>query len=217
VSELTDSSGNVVESYKYDSFGNMETPPTTENFYTYTGREYDSETGLYFYRARYYNSRVGRFLSEDPIGFNGGVNFYSYGKNNPIIFIDPHGLWCIPWFSYTTPWELRAGPFIKYTVNAVFSDMTGVIGTCYWKKISETEKIRDVTEREYCCEYKCKNWKCEIRNKRTYQQREWFEDEVDRKATPAVQWNNDWDPETADTWGCVNPWTGKAIYAGHND
>ena len=67
VVELTDGSGNVVESYKYDSFGNIETPPATGNPYTYTGREYDSESGLYYYRARYYDPAIGRFITADPI------------------------------------------------------------------------------------------------------------------------------------------------------
>lgn len=86
-----DASQGVIESYKYDTFGNLETPPATGNPYTYTGREYDSETSLYFYRARYYDAETGRFLSADPIRFRGGVNFYSYVRNNPVILIDPYG------------------------------------------------------------------------------------------------------------------------------
>ena len=46
----------------------------------------------YYYRARYYDPRVGRFISEDPIGFDGGVNFYSYVEGNPVSWIDPWGL-----------------------------------------------------------------------------------------------------------------------------
>ena len=58
----------------------------------FTGREYDSETGLYFYRARYYDPAIGRFISEDPIGFEGGdLNLYAYVRNNPVIYKDPHG------------------------------------------------------------------------------------------------------------------------------
>ena len=61
--------------------------------YGFTGREYDSETGLYYYRARYYDPTAGRFISEDPIGFAGGdVNLYRYVQNNPVMFIDPYGL-----------------------------------------------------------------------------------------------------------------------------
>jgi RHS repeat-associated protein len=61
--------------------------------YTYTGREWDKETGLYYYRARYYDPMVGRFISKDPIGFAGGdVNLYGYVQNNPVNWIDPFGL-----------------------------------------------------------------------------------------------------------------------------
>jgi len=91
VTELTDSSQTVVESYKYDAFGKLETPPATGNPYTYTSREYDPETGLYFYRARYYDPTIGRFITADPIGFGGGVNFYAYGQNNPVNLVDPNG------------------------------------------------------------------------------------------------------------------------------
>lgn len=63
------------------------------NLYTYTAREYDTETGLYYYRARYYDQRAGRFITRDPIGFAGGdVNLYVYVKNNPVNWTDPRGL-----------------------------------------------------------------------------------------------------------------------------
>jgi len=56
-------------------------------------RKRDGETGLYFYRARYYDATVGRFISEDPIGFEGGtVNLYEYAKDNPLRHKDPMGL-----------------------------------------------------------------------------------------------------------------------------
>jgi len=58
----------------------------------YTGRENDA-TGLHYYRARYYNATLGRFISEDPIGFLGGqANLYAYVGDDPIDFIDPLGL-----------------------------------------------------------------------------------------------------------------------------
>jgi RHS repeat-associated protein len=56
------------------------------------GHPPDAETGLAYYRARYYDQSTGRFWSEDPIGFDGGVNFYLYGDNNPVLLIDPFGL-----------------------------------------------------------------------------------------------------------------------------
>jgi len=58
----------------------------------YTGREFDRETGLYYYRARYYDPESGRFYTEDPLGFRAGINFYAYVDNNPINANDPTGL-----------------------------------------------------------------------------------------------------------------------------
>ena len=67
------------------------------NPFQYTARESDTETGLYYYRARYYDPTNGRFVSEDPIGFAGGANFYAYVGDSPTSLIDPSGL-CPPQF-----------------------------------------------------------------------------------------------------------------------
>jgi len=93
VTSLSTSTGVVSDSFVYDSFGNVTS--STGSFvqpFRYTGREWDGETGLYYYRARYYDPQIGRFLSEDPIGFHGGSNFYAYVGNNPTNRIDPLGL-----------------------------------------------------------------------------------------------------------------------------
>jgi len=87
---LTDSSGNVVEQEQYDSFGDGAGSSLTR--YGYTGRERDADTGLYYYRARWYDPQAGRFISEDPIGFEGGINPYAYVENNPLNNSDPEGL-----------------------------------------------------------------------------------------------------------------------------
>lgn len=87
--------GTVAQSYTYDSFGNMTNScgNVANPFrYTGTGRDFDSETGLYYYRARYYDPSSGRFLSEDPLEFGGEFNFYRYVENNPVLLIDPFGL-----------------------------------------------------------------------------------------------------------------------------
>jgi len=84
----------VVQRYAYSSFGKIESQ-LTPNFlqpYTYTARELDAETGLYYYRARYYDATVGRFLQTDPIGIAGGPNLYIYSSNDPINQFDPFGL-----------------------------------------------------------------------------------------------------------------------------
>lgn len=92
VTSLTSSSGAIAQTYAYDSFGNTTSSSgNLVNPFRYTGREFDSETGLYYYRARYYDPNTGRFLSEDPIRFSGGINLYRYVGNNAVNEADPQG------------------------------------------------------------------------------------------------------------------------------
>ena len=88
---LADTSGNVAASLNYDSFGNL-TSGSASTRYTYTGREFDADAGLIYYRARWYDPAQGRFVSEDPIGLKGGLNFYGFVENNPVNSLDPLGL-----------------------------------------------------------------------------------------------------------------------------
>ncbi|HTU34692.1 MAG TPA: RHS repeat-associated core domain-containing protein [Candidatus Acidoferrum sp.] len=94
VTSLTASSGSLAQTYTYDSFGNQTASSgSLTNFFRYTGREFDTETNLYFNRARYYDFQAGRFVNEDPVGFLGsGTNFYRYVDNNPINLTDSLGL-----------------------------------------------------------------------------------------------------------------------------
>jgi RHS repeat-associated protein len=101
VTDITDSSGALIEKYSYDIYGNAIIKDASGNVlsqsaignrYMFTGREYDQETGLYYYRARYYDPSIGRFLQTDPIGYQGGINLYNYVGNSPVNWIDPCGL-----------------------------------------------------------------------------------------------------------------------------
>lgn len=90
---VSSAAGAVAKTYTYDAFGNLTgSTGTLTNPFQFTSREFDSETGLKFYRARYYDSMIGRFISEDPIRFDGGFDFYVYVENNPALYIDPMGL-----------------------------------------------------------------------------------------------------------------------------
>jgi RHS repeat-associated protein len=93
ITSVTDGSGQLAASFVYDSFGKLTSSSgTMTNPFQYTAREFDSETGLYYYRARYYDPTTGRFLSEDPKRFDAGPNFYPYALENPINWADPLGL-----------------------------------------------------------------------------------------------------------------------------
>jgi RHS repeat-associated protein len=97
VTALTNSSGNTVEVYEYDVYGRPgASVPAHPNRILFTGREYDQETGLYYYRARVYNPQIGRFLQTDPVGYRAGMNLYAYCGNSPILMADPSGLDPIP-------------------------------------------------------------------------------------------------------------------------
>ncbi|MFH1230577.1 MAG: RHS repeat-associated core domain-containing protein [Planctomycetota bacterium] len=98
---VTDGTGNVVERYKYKIYGRctfFEPDGVTErtesiigNRLLFTGREYDVESGLYYYRARYYSPDLGRFINRDPIADDELANLYTYVKNNPLKYKDPRG------------------------------------------------------------------------------------------------------------------------------
>ena len=101
VVNLTDSTGAITKSYKYDAFGveqNIDDADT--NAFRYCGEYFDAETGTIYLRARYYNPTIGRFISRDSyageINDPLSLNFYTYCENNPIYGIDPNGHFKLP-------------------------------------------------------------------------------------------------------------------------
>lgn len=89
---MTNAAGAIQQKFAYDEYGNLTSAAsTTGQTFRYTGRRFDAETGLYYYRARYYSPILGRFLQTDPVGYQDDLNFYAYIKNDPLNGTDPSG------------------------------------------------------------------------------------------------------------------------------
>ena len=89
---VIDSTGKIRNRYRYNPWGGLEdSVETVSNVLKFAGREYDSETHLYYNRARYYDPQLARFISEDPVGQSAGTNQYGYASNNPVGASDPSG------------------------------------------------------------------------------------------------------------------------------
>jgi RHS repeat-associated protein len=100
VTSLSNTSGAPAQTYRFDSFGKQTASNgSLTNPFQYTGREFDPETSLYYYRARYYDPSSGRFLSEDQVGNDEGVNLYGYVNDSPINSTDPTGFYALKGFS----------------------------------------------------------------------------------------------------------------------
>lgn len=139
---VTDSLGNVVERYGYDAYGQPTVSDGLGNVLTnswgtsrsgignpwlFTGRQFDQESGLYYYRARYYDSWKGRFLQRDPEGYADRMNLYEYTRGNPLNYVDPFGatefkVWT-NWYGYAyagrSNWGIKQWQFKRF-VQAKF-------------------------------------------------------------------------------------------------
>jgi RHS repeat-associated protein len=101
VQALADTNGVIAESYKFDAWGkllgvfNGNGLPLAQSAigirYLWQGREYNYNTGMYFFRARFYDPNIGRWISNDPIGISRGLNQYMFCSDNPVNYIDPDG------------------------------------------------------------------------------------------------------------------------------
>jgi RHS repeat-associated protein len=131
ITSVSNAAGALATTYSYDAFGNVVTASgSVINPFRFTGRELDSETSLYYYRARYYDPSSGRFISEDPIGFLGGdTNLYRYVWNSTSNLTDPSGRvgigaivgtgagWGVPGTGGAGSASFQAGSFIGNGMN----------------------------------------------------------------------------------------------------
>ncbi|MCI0739827.1 MAG: RHS repeat-associated core domain-containing protein, partial [Gemmataceae bacterium] len=127
IRDVTDNSGVVKDNLKYDAFGNI-TAETDSNFrgrYAWTGREIEVETALQYNRARYYDPKIGRWTSQDPLGFDAGdSNLYRYVKNRPLLDRDPSGLdVMVPW---PHPYWNPPAPQVKINFIKLVTESSGV-------------------------------------------------------------------------------------------
>ena len=119
----------VVAQYGFTPFGQLEggSFDNVGNALRFAGREYDAETALYSLRGRYYDPLIGRFISEDPSGLEGGVNLYSYAGNDPVNAADPTGLKLCEWQEATVTMTLNGVSYSEttYHLRCGGSDMPG--------------------------------------------------------------------------------------------
>ena len=113
VAALSDEDGDTVHLYEYSVYGRVAaSDPNHANPFMFTGRRFDADTGLYYYRARYYNPYIGRFLQTDPGAGEYSINSYAYCKNNPTVWLDPSGEECPPplHMGWNRPGVFKSGP-----------------------------------------------------------------------------------------------------------
>ena len=107
------SDGAVTKAYDYDAYGVEKNPdPNDTNPFRYCAEYFDQETQNIYLRNRYYNSSNGRFLTEDPA--QDGLNWYVYCGNNPVMRIDPSGLydrWVAVQFALENAYNLNVGGY----------------------------------------------------------------------------------------------------------
>jgi RHS repeat-associated protein len=124
VVQQTNASATVTLMRQYDPYG-VPLQGAATSGYAYSGREWDAETELYYYRARYYDPRLGRFISEDSVGLRGGMNLYEYVGNRPTTCTDPLGLWGIQVGQY----NIGSGdPWLIFDEQALVASSKGAQG-----------------------------------------------------------------------------------------
>jgi RHS repeat-associated protein len=165
--KMTSVSGAVVWSAKYSSFGEASVDVgTVTNNLRFAGQYFDAESGLHYNFNRYYDPSLGRYIRADPIGFFGGINFFTYVQNNPVMNRDSKGLLCGSGLSDLLVPDAPAG----FNFSSACFDHDNCYGTCQpdgantsWGHKGRCDKqfhenLKGICRTEYDCSKECKKW-----------------------------------------------------------
>jgi RHS repeat-associated protein len=132
VVQETNASAQVVLTREYDPWG-LPLQGGAVSGFGFTGREWDAESQLHFYRARHYEPRLGRFISTDPIGLLGGINLQAYATNQPVNLIDPSGL------DPEGLWHAAKGAASSavQSASSIYNSAVGIL-TGNWQRVAES-------------------------------------------------------------------------------
>lgn len=155
ITSLANTAGSLAQTYTFDSFGKQTASSgSLTNPFQYTARELDAESSLYYYRARYYDQGIGRFLSQDPLGFGADTDFYAYVHNGPTMFSDPRGLQqSNPWDDCTCTRTILKPRPSKPSSNILVCEYTcnclGGKFVVLWKRVLGLKGCKDIQDCPY--------------------------------------------------------------------
>jgi len=153
VMHLTDASGAVIRTYRYDAFGNeLNQNPNDTNPFRYASEYYDSETGSIYLRMRYFSPRLGRFTSPDPywsvwnmqadsFAIRESANLYVYTMNNPIMFIDPLGLMSFILYDPNSQKRSSQGGLFGFGIDSHVKNMAKELSSLYNTEVTRVSTV----------------------------------------------------------------------------